>query len=405
MEDSSGSKANVALIRNLKKAGFDLVVFHYTRKELQLAGIPCYNIMENRSSLLFILSRIERYLRYYLKIKLNKPLERKFGFSFTLLNDKRSIASALSNLRVKDYDLFLTLSKGGSFRPHHAMLDLPELQSKWVAYIHDPYPMHWYPPPYPWYEPGHRQKEKFMKQVADRCFKAAFPSHLLLEWMGDKYEPFQKKGMTIPHQINSIERLAVNTSVFKLDSSKFNVVHAGNLIQGREPYGLLKGFEMFLENNPDARNKAELIFIGGQNYYSDYLNTFENETEQFRCSREKLAFDAVQYLQQQASVNIILEAKSEISPFLPGKFPHCITANKQILLLGPPKSESRRLLGEDYPYWAEIDEENKIQKLLERLFSVWNNDRKGLELNRPELNEYLSTKRLKKTIDNLIMNQ
>ncbi len=402
VEDSSGSKANVALIKNLKKAGFDLIVYHYTRKEIQLAGIPCHNIKENRTSFLFLLSRIERYLRYYLKIKLNKPLERKFGFSFTLLNDKKSIASAVRKLKVKDYDLVLSLSKGGSFRPHHALLNIPELHSKWVAYIHDPYPMHWYPPPYPWYEPGSSQKEKFMKQVADRCYKAAFPSKLLLEWMGDKYEAFRKKGMVIPHQINADQSIPNKSSGFELDSNKFNVVHAGNLIRGREPYGLLKAFELFLKNTPEARNLAELIFIGGQNYYSEYLDNFAKENDQFKWTGEKLDFDSVQYLQQKASVNVILEANSEISPFLPGKFPHCITANKQILLLGPAKSESRRLLGEDYPYWAEIGDEHKIYLHLERLFKIWQEDIRGLELKRNDLEKYLSTNELKDKINIMI---
>ena len=403
VEDSSGSKANVALIKNLKEAGYDLQVYHYTRKEIQLSGISCHKIKENRSSLLFFLSRIERYLRYYFKLKLNKPLEKKFGFSFTLLNDKRSIANSLKKIDPKEYNLVLSLSKGGSFRPHHALLKMPELHGKWVAYIHDPYPMHWYPPPYPWYEPGFMQKENFMKKVADRCFKTAFPSQILLEWMGAKYGPFKIKGLVIPHQIDSYQSKPNDNSEFDLDTSKFNIVHAGNLIRGREPYGLIKAYQRLLEKNKKAKDLSELIFIGGQNYYSEFLKSANQENKPIKWTQKKLDFESVQYLQQKASVNIILEAKSKISPFLPGKFPHCVTANNKILLLGPPKSEARRLLGDNYPYWAEIDDVNKIYLHLEKLFELWQKNKADLRLNRKDLEAYLSSDNLANTMNKIIV--
>jgi len=56
VEDSSGSKANVALIQNLHQAGFEVLVYHYTRREIQLPGIPCVAIKEKRWSGLFFLS-------------------------------------------------------------------------------------------------------------------------------------------------------------------------------------------------------------------------------------------------------------------------------------------------------------------------------------------------------------
>ncbi|MCM8569212.1 UDP-glycosyltransferase [Gramella jeungdoensis] len=404
VEDSSGSKANVALIRNLRKAGFELRVYHYTRREVQWDDIDCVSIEENRRSLLFLLSRTERYLRYIFKIRLNKTLERLFGFSFTLLNDRNSIITALRNSNDFKPDLVLTLSKGGSFRPHHALLGLPEFHDKWMAYIHDPYPMHWYPPPYPWFEPGYHQKEDFMKNVASRCTITAFPSKILMEWMGSKFEEFKKKGVVIPHQIDHENQPKASQLLAKdlvVKPEKFTVLHAGNLIQGREPFGLLEGFREFLSQSEEARQSAELVFIGGENYYSDILNEFEREVSQFKNSKEKLDFDTVQVLQHNASVNIILEAKSEISPFLPGKFPHCIAANKKILLLGPPNSESRRLLGFEYPYWSEIDDKRKITLLLSELFENWKKDKASMELNRPDLEEYLSVNQLSKTMDSI----
>jgi hypothetical protein len=106
-------------------------------------------------------------------------------------------------------------------------------------------------------------------------------------------------------------------------------------------------------------------------------------------------------LQEQVSVNIILESKSEISPFLPGKFPHCVVANRPLLVLSPYYSETRRLLGSDYPYWSEADDENKIFLLIEQLYLAWKNKELN-ELNRLDLEAYLSISYLKNTLEELL---
>ena len=79
-------------------------------------------------------------------------------------------------------------------------------------------------------------------------------------------------------------------------------------------------------------------------------------------------FDLALNLQKQASVNIIIEAENEdMSPFLPAKFPHCITANKPVLYLGPSESEVIRLLGPEYKYSVKLDDVNEIKTLIVEL--------------------------------------
>ncbi|CAM4152537.1 glycosyltransferase family 4 protein [Gillisia hiemivivida] len=402
LEDSSGSKANVALIQNLHKAGFEVLVYHYTRKEIQLPGITCMAIKEKRWSVLFFLSRMERYIRSFLKLSLSKPLEKVFGFSFTLFNDRNSIVAALQEMESFKPDLVLTLSKGGSFRPHHALLKMPELHNKWMAYIHDPYPMHFYPKPYTWTEAGARQKEEFMKEVALKAKITAFPSKLLMEWMGSHFAPYQTKGVVVPHQLEHGNNDEVNEELpYYFKNGNFNLVHAGNLLWGRDPNGLILGFQKFLKENPSAKRHARLIFLGGANHYSSELSEYEREIYQFKVSTDYLPFKMVQKIQKRSSVNVILEAKSTISPFLPGKFPHCVSANKPILILGPGYSECRRLLGEDYIYWAEIDEVDKIARLIDNFYCQWKNDPNKLKLNRPDLIEYLSINYLAETMNKI----
>lgn len=399
VEDSSGSKANVGLINNLALAGFEVYVYHYTHKNIQLEGVSCISIPEIKSSPLYFLSRLQRVLWRNFKINIASFLEGIFGFSFTFFNDTKSIKRALLKIDFNP-DLILTLSKGASFRPHYAVLKLPKFHDKWMAYVHDPYPFHCYPRPFDWVESSYKVKEFFFKEVSEKARYSSFPSLLLKEWMGSYFSNFLKTGIVIPHQNfdYNIKNCAVPTY---FDETKFNLLHAGNLLQQRSPVDLINGFKLFLEQNPQARNDSRLVFVG--RIHEQHLEVFvKTQTPEIYFSNENVSFDVVYNMQKKASVNIILEAKAEISPFLPGKFPHCIEANKVILSLAPYYSETRRLLGEDYPYWSEANDTKKIADIIQKLYQLWIQNPDNLALNRKDLEEYLSVSYLKSVIDELI---
>lgn len=399
VEDSSGSKANVTLIQNLKSAGFEVLVYHYTRKEISLRSIPCRAIKENRKSILFYLSRLQRKLQHTFNLNLAKYLEPRYGFSFTFLNDCKSIAKALKQERSFQPDLVLTLSKGASFRPHYALLQLPELHEKWFAYIHDPYPFHYYPEPYKWSEPGYQKKIDFFKEVADKCQWAGYPSLLLAAWMEDRLSAFKGKRVIIPHQLNNEDDLTVALPPW-FDPEKFNLLHAGNLMKQRDPFSLIDGFRKFLEGNPQATEDARLLLVGSASYHLSRLQDEDRGVQQLFISKGYISYDFVLKLQKEAAVNIILESVAEVSPFLPGKFPHCVAANKPILHLGPEQCEVRRLLGADYRFSCEADNIDEITKRIEELYYKWKNDQGSFTLNRPDLILYLSEVYLKEQIEN-----
>jgi glycosyltransferase involved in cell wall biosynthesis len=403
LNDSSGSKANVALILNLKEAGFEVKIFHYTQKEIYIPGIECVAIPERKLNVMFLLSRLERLFIRWTGINLNPFMEGFFGFSFTFFNDVASIKKAL--LKESDFnpDLIITLSKGASFRPHYALLKLPQLHHKWMAYVHDPYPFHFYPQPYNWVQPGYKQKELFFKEVSVKAKYAAFPSLLLQEWMGSYFPNFLNTGVVIPHQNAHFEVVSFDVTCY-FDATKFNLLHAGNLMKQRSPEGLIQGFQLFLKNNPDAKENARLLLIGSASYYEEMLTSYQKKIPELYICLNNKPFDEVQFLQNNATVNIILESKSEISPFLPGKFPHCVEANKPILALGPYYSETRRLLGADYPYWSEVNDVENIAMQIDKLHLFWQKDAK-MVLNRIDLKEYISIDYLKRVIDQLPNNQ
>lgn len=396
IEDSSGSKANVGLIRNLKEIGYNVTVLHFTRKPIQLDNIKCIEISE-RKRFYYLLSRIQRLINRYLKIKSSNFFENIFGFSFTFFNDTKSIAAAITKY-YKQEELIITLSKGASFRPHYAMLSLPNFHNKWLAYIHDPYPFHYYPRPYNWVEPGYRIKEIFFRKVSEKAKYSGFPSLLLQEWMGSYFPNFLKTGIIIPHQNLEKDLRKELPLPNYISKTKFSLLHAGNLMKQRSPKGLIEGYRLFLDKNIDANENSQLLFLGNAYYHREYL---EKELDKnIYWSQGNVPFKEVDVVQKTVSVNIILESKSEISPFLPGKFPHCVSANKPILLLGPYYSESKRLLGNSYPYMCEADNVYEIAKQIEVLYQNWK-ENINQALDRIDLDDYFGLSYLKKQIESI----
>lgn len=399
VEDSSGSKGRVALIKNLADAGFEVIVYHYTLKNIQLSGVSCYAIREIKFSYLYFLSRLQRVIWRNFNINLAPFLQKIFGFSFTFFNDTNSIKKALKKINFAP-DLVLTLSKGASFRPHYAVLKLPQFHNKWMAYVHDPYPLHCYPRPYDWVESSYKQKEEFFKLVSEKAKYSAFPSHLLKEWMGSYFPNLLKTGVIIPHQNADYK---INDVVLPdyFDNTKFNLLHAGNLMPQRSPKGLIEGYKLFLKNNPEAKEFSKLILIGPASSHTKMLEEYQLNNPEIYIYNGTVPFNLVYKLQKNVTVNIILESKSEISPFLPGKFPHCVEANKPIISLAPYYSEVKRLLGEKYPYWSEVDDSAKIATIIESLYQLWKGNPLDLVLDRQDLLKYLSVDYLKEAINNL----
>ena len=83
----------------LGRQDLSIEVLHYTRKEIILDGISTTAIKEKRRSLFFVLSRMEAFLGIHLKLSFNRMVEKKLGFSFTLLNDRNSIISFLRRIK------------------------------------------------------------------------------------------------------------------------------------------------------------------------------------------------------------------------------------------------------------------------------------------------------------------
>lgn len=401
VNDSSGTKGRVALIKNMIASGFEVTVLHYTQKELTISGANCKAINEPRFTWSFLMSRIQRYVFRWFKINIGELQEKLHGFSFTWINASKALARAVKLYDPEDFDMLWTMGKGTSFRPHAALLKCPQWHKKWYAYVHDPYPQHLYPRPYNFVEYGFKKKRYFFRDVTQQAKKIVFPSQLLKEWMQSYFVDIESKSVIIPHQLatRTIQKEAPMPSFF--DSNKFNILHAGNLLDLRDPKPLVEAYMLFLEKNPEAQNDSALIFIGKPSTFDMYLKTSKNNVPSLFNSDGYVDFELVNMMQHKTSVNVILEAQSEISPFLPGKFTHCVAANKPILLIGPYYSECKRLLGQDYTLSFDFDQKEAIATAIAQLYQQWKND-KELLLDRPDLTDYVSVSYLEKTLKTLI---
>ncbi|WP_179346237.1 glycosyltransferase family protein [Winogradskyella ursingii] len=404
VNDSSATKGRVALIKNLQQCGFNLMVYHYTRKNIEIEGVECIEIREKKWNIYYLLSKIQLIIRRAFNYNIGIHFEKRIGFSFSFFNDVKSIKMALQNETDFEPDWVLTLSKASSFRTHMALLEIPKWHQKWLAYVHDPYPMSQYPEPYNWLSPGHQQQEEFFRQVAKKAAHAIFPSKLLKEWMGKFYPEFNERGLVIPHQI-SVENTQKEHGPSYFKENFFTILHAGSLMKPRNPSGLVEGFQQFLNNNETAKIESQILLLGNKTYFADYLNKKSKEMPQLYLSSGYVEYNEVQYIQNHTSVNVILEAKSDISPFLPGKFPHCIKANKPILYLGPKHSETLRLLGEGYEFSAEIDQTDEIAQHVEQLYKNWKNRSNERYLNRTDLDYYLGREYLEKVFKSKIFSR
>ncbi len=402
VNDSSGSRANVAIIQNLRDSGFQVTVIHSSYQDIAISGVETRNIGELKTDLNYWLSRAQRVAQRWFSWPLHRFQEARFGFSFTFFNDVNRFQKELDKFNPSNFDLIITLSKGGSFRPHGAVLRNIGWHSKWLAYIHDPYPMHFYPEPYTWTESGHRFKEAFMQRITQKAQFVAFPSQLLYQHMAAFFPECKTKSVIIPHQNESAQE-ALNQVPDYFDTNTFNLVHAGNLMKQRDPAGLIQGFKDFLSANPNAN--ARLYLIGPASYHQKAIESAITNVPQIVFLPKGEPYYSVMGIQNNTSVNVILEAAAPDSPFLPAKMVNCVAAEKPILHLGPARSETMRLLGADYPWHATISDSKTIANVLTKLFKRHQEHTLQADYPVSELKAYFNATHLKQLIVEKCLNR
>lgn len=303
-------------------------------------------------------------------------------------------------LYSEKYDLIIVLGTGSSFAPHFAMnyvkTDIP-----WIANIHDPYPMNHYPEPYKKpYSLIYGNQARHLNKVFEKATYVTFPSQRLMEWMSSFHSQLRKKAFVVPHaacNISSLPSLSRDNAIH-LSSDKFNLLHAGSLLGPRNPKYLIKAFLRFINEDKERKDKAVLNIIGKiAREHEGFSKEYEKVKDNVNIIIERVSYKHSLELLKKANVLVLLEAVGNDSPFMPGKLTDYISVNKPILALTPPASETVRLLGDDYPYITETDNEEKIYQILIRLWTEWKSGNLRSNL-RPDLLEYVSANNVNKIV-------
>ena len=281
-------------------------------------------------------------------------------------------AEIVNKLKNDNYDLVVSLGSGSRFYTSYAMIEInKELYGKYLMFIHDPYPIDQYPPPY-------QKKSTYLTKMQSGLFGDAikkadivsFPSHRLMEWMSQYYSFIKNKYIIQPHLGSSLEELEnilphqIQTTIPEFNNG-VDIVHTGTLLGPRNPHYLIKALNHLFKDYPESKEIIHLHIIGKMTRDWD-----ENEftTPNVHVYSKRYTYHESLLIQRKADVLLLLEAVSEVSPFMPGKLADYLVANKPILALTPKKSETTRILGNQYKLIVENGNESQIYKKLKIIY-------------------------------------
>ncbi|SDH03613.1 glycosyltransferase family protein [Psychroflexus sediminis] len=301
------------------------------------------------------------------------------GLNFKARSIVNKWAQEIKNiLKSNDYDLVVSMGSGLSFMPAYAMLKVDKyLYGKYMMFVHDPYPSHQYPPPYEKKSSLlYRKQAQLFGKALSKADIISFPSLRLMEWMNEFYPNVNNKSIIQPHlglTQNELKNILPEQKKGELPKfySGLNIVHTGTLLGPRNPLYLIKALKLLFKKEPKAKDVFHLHIIGKmtKEWYKEKLTADNVHTHAHRYTYlESLE------IQKKADVLLLLEAVSDVSPFMPGKLADYLMAEKPILALTPKASETTRILGNDYPLLVENGNIEKIYEKLLLLYKSYKND-------------------------------
>jgi len=172
----------------------------------------------------------------------------------------------------------------------------------------------------------------------------------------------------------------------------------------------LDGIPLFLHSINYAKENAEfineIVVITNDDKVKEIakehkITINENKgSSNLNIITDRLSYKRSLELTKEADVSLIIEADSNISPFMPGKLADLIFLEKPILALTPKKSETLRILGEYYPFSARVNDDEEIFIKLLKLWNLWKGQKLVL-LEKDRLMNYVSPKRINDELENL----
>lgn len=298
-------------------------------------------------------------LNFIQKLIIKIPIKKLYPIIAFLLGNDFFHHNRIKNIKKflnqngEKYNTIIFLSAGLGFTPHHSFYK--NLNVKTIGVYHDPYPISCYPEAFKY---GKKWTEYFKIKHQQKSFNIInyliFPSLRLYEWYLNDYKIDDKKILIIPHAIN-FEKIA-NES---LTTDVIKIVHTGTLLKPRNPKTFIKVFKEL-----ELDSKVNVSFFGAVNNHvmQDVENLISNSNIQFYNKRFEYNFALNQL--QSSNFQLLIESDAKDNPFLPTKFVDYVNVGKPIIALSPKTSEIARLLGDDYPFICDLNDENAIKEIL-----------------------------------------
>jgi hypothetical protein len=286
---------------------------------------------------------------------------------------RKALRAALASQRP---DILFVRGAGQGFEPHLAMAGLGAA-TPWIANYHDPFPISLYPAPYRrHFFVMSRMQEKWNARIMRTADRVSFPSERLLRWMlSGKLGSLRRKGVVIPHIAGEVPLAAQepNGAKVELDPARFLLIHAGTLLEPREPWGLFEAFRRFVAKEPARAASAELLLVGtvSRRHKADPRWREITQSQGIRVVEDRISYPRAMRLLRRASVVVVLEADAGGSPFFPAKLTDYLLSRKPILALSPLNSVVSDILGTGYPYRATHSDTARIEEILEGFWASW----------------------------------
>lgn len=310
---------------------------------------------------------------------------------YKILNWKNTIKDILN---TKKYNYIVSLDSGSSFISAYALYFLRKKYSfKHLMFVHDPFPLNQYPKPYQ--KPNslpYKSVARLFGKVLATADILSFPSLRLMEWMSQFYPEIPDKHIIQPHigmRLDELNKFLVQkeTSDIPVLPKGLNIVHTGSLLGSRNPTFLIKAIELLFKNFPEAKEVVFLHIIGQIDRSWDPKKLC---TDNVIIYPKRYSYLQSLEIQKKADILLLIEAVSEVSPFMPGKLADYLMAEKPILALTPKTSESSRILGK---YYTLLCENGNIEDIYNKLQTTYHSYQKN------SLNELLPYKKAKKYVE------
>lgn len=240
----------------------------------------------------------------------------------------------------------------------------------WVANLNDVWDWHYAPEPY--YKRGTFFHETLSKVWFRRMNREAtlitYPSQRLCNYH-QALAGYRTRTAIIPHIGYRVNNDAPATE-------NFLIVHAGILgfnDKNERPAGaLLMAFRSFLQNTPEARDSAHLVFIGPEDRQArEMVQDLEMTNNIVFTGR--LSYEHSLGIIAQASLCVLVEAPLDEGIFLTTKFVDYLTTEKPVLALSPRVGVVADLLPARCIHRCDVNDSSCIEFVLRNYFQHWQN--------------------------------